>query len=143
MMNILPFYVWTTALLWIIISLIIAFLGDQRQIGFVRAFIASILLTPLLGMFITLSTERKDVARWRRRLTRRSIDSKKFIHTNEDFSHVRLHDELEKTAETLIQRTDQLQRHIEELHHLIRNLQKSCSDDKAAKENTADSDIPS
>lgn len=124
MTNILPMYVWTTALLWIIVSLIIAFLGDQRQIGFVRAFIASFFLSPLLGMFITLSTERKDVARWRRRLTRRSIVSSKFIHNNKDIPHATLHDEMIINTEKLLQRTYELQQCVEELQCQIQELQE-------------------
>ncbi|MFC2106870.1 tetratricopeptide repeat protein [Bacteroidota bacterium] len=48
---------------WIVLSLIIGFLGSKKNIGFAGAFILSLLLSPLIGLIIVLASGDKESAR--------------------------------------------------------------------------------
>lgn len=49
---------------WLLVCLIIGFIGINRRIGFFGAFILSIILSPLIGLIITLvSKNKKDIKR--------------------------------------------------------------------------------
>jgi hypothetical protein len=39
--------------LWILISLIVGMIGQSRKIGFAGSFLASLILSPVLGLLIT------------------------------------------------------------------------------------------
>lgn len=55
---------------WIFFSFIVGFLGIGRKVGFFGAFFLSLLLSPLIGLIITLTSKRKsDVKRERQMLT--------------------------------------------------------------------------
>lgn len=43
---------------WIILSLVCAFIGNERKIGVFNAFLCSILLSPIIGFIITFSSQR-------------------------------------------------------------------------------------
>ena len=47
-------------LTWIIFSLVVGFIGTTRKIGFAGAFFASIFLSPLIGLIITLVSKNKE-----------------------------------------------------------------------------------
>lgn len=50
--------------LWIIFSVIVGFIGSPRKVGFGGALLWSLLLSPLVGLLITLSSKRlEDVER--------------------------------------------------------------------------------
>jgi len=46
------------AILWIVLSLLFASLGRSRKIGFGRAFLICILLSPLIGLLVVLISEK-------------------------------------------------------------------------------------
>ena len=45
-------------ILWIVLSILFASLGHNRKIGFGRAFLICILLSPLIGLIIVLISEK-------------------------------------------------------------------------------------
>jgi hypothetical protein len=47
-------------LAWIIFSVIIGMIGSNRNIGFAGAFFCSLLLSPLIGLIITLVSKDKE-----------------------------------------------------------------------------------
>lgn len=47
-------------LLWIVFALLIGFLGNGRKIGFAGAFFFSLLLSPVIGLIITLCSKDKE-----------------------------------------------------------------------------------
>lgn len=49
---------------WIVVSLIIGAIGSSRKIGFGGAFFLSLLLSPLLGLIITLVSKTKDAIKY-------------------------------------------------------------------------------
>jgi hypothetical protein len=49
---------------WIVVSLIIGAIGSSRKIGFEGAFFLSLLLSPLLGLIITLVSKSKDAIKY-------------------------------------------------------------------------------
>jgi Short C-terminal domain len=46
-------------LLWIIFSVVIGYVGSKRKIGFFSAFLVSLLLSPIIGLLVTLVS--KDI----------------------------------------------------------------------------------
>ena len=46
--------------MWIIFSVIVGFIGKSRKIGFAAAFFLSLLLSPLIGIIITLVSKNKE-----------------------------------------------------------------------------------
>jgi uncharacterized membrane protein YraQ (UPF0718 family) len=53
-----------TVIIWIVLSVILGVVGSDRKIGFAGAFFASLLLSPLIGFIITISSKTKH-AEWR------------------------------------------------------------------------------
>ncbi len=49
----------TTIFFWIVFSILIGLVGKQRKIGFGGAFFLSLLLSPLIGLIITLISKEK------------------------------------------------------------------------------------
>lgn len=47
--------------LWLILSLLVGFIGASRRIGFFGAFLLSLILSPLIGGIITLASTSKAV----------------------------------------------------------------------------------
>lgn len=45
-------------ILWIILSLVCAFVGNERKVGAFNAFLCAILLSPIIGFIITFSSRR-------------------------------------------------------------------------------------
>lgn len=45
-------------LVWILLSLGVASIGKKRRIGFVWAFVASLIINPIIGLIITLCTKK-------------------------------------------------------------------------------------
>ena len=45
---------------WIIFSFVIGFVGSGRKIGFWGAFFLSLLLSPIIGLIVTLVSKNKD-----------------------------------------------------------------------------------
>lgn len=45
-------------ILWIILSLVCAFVGNERKIGVFNAFLCAILLSPIIGLIIAFSSQR-------------------------------------------------------------------------------------
>lgn len=43
--------------LWLILSVLVGILGGKRKIGFALALICSLLLSPLIGLIITLISD--------------------------------------------------------------------------------------
>lgn len=55
-------------LFWIIFSLVIGFLGSGRKIGFGGAFFLSLLLSPLIGLIVTLVSKDKDAEQYKKQV---------------------------------------------------------------------------
>jgi len=51
-------------IIWIFFSLLVAIFGASRKIGFIKSLVASVFLTPVIGMIITsFSQTKKDMAK--------------------------------------------------------------------------------
>lgn len=48
-----------TILSWLVLSFVVAYLGDARRIGFGRALLWSLLLSPIVGFAIVMASDRK------------------------------------------------------------------------------------
>lgn len=57
---------------WIFLSLIIAFLGVDRKIGYLGGFLACLFMSPLLGIIIIASSKRKSDEAWQKKLLKNS-----------------------------------------------------------------------
>jgi hypothetical protein len=44
--------------IWVVLAFTVAYIGDSRKIGFLWALIASILLSPLIGLILVLTSEK-------------------------------------------------------------------------------------
>ena len=53
---------------WIIFSFIIGFIGKERKVGFAGAFFLSLLLSPLIGLIITLVSKDKGVEQYQKQV---------------------------------------------------------------------------
>ncbi len=53
---------------WIIFSFVIGFIGSGRKIGFAGAFFLSLLLSPLIGLIITLVSKDKDAEQYQKQV---------------------------------------------------------------------------
>lgn len=49
-------------LLWIVFTFIVGFIGGNRKIGFLAAFLISLFLSPLIGLIVALTSSKKDWA---------------------------------------------------------------------------------
>lgn len=47
---------------WIVLSLMAAFIGQERKIGFSKTLLLSIILSPLIGIIVALASQRKSEA---------------------------------------------------------------------------------
>jgi len=47
-------------LLWIVFSIVIGIIGSNRKIGFAGAFFLSLLLSPVIGLIIALTSKDKN-----------------------------------------------------------------------------------
>jgi tetratricopeptide (TPR) repeat protein len=47
-------------IMWIVLSIVLGAIGSNRKIGFAGAFFASLLLSPLIGLIITLTSSKRD-----------------------------------------------------------------------------------
>lgn len=47
-------------ILWIVLSIVFGAIGSERKIGFAGAFFASLLLSPLIGLILTLTSAKRD-----------------------------------------------------------------------------------
>jgi hypothetical protein len=80
-------------ILWIVLSILFASLGRNRKIGFGRAFLTCILLTPLIGLIVVLVSEKHSESLMKLKialdsgnLTKEEYDKKirKIVPNNED-----------------------------------------------------------
>tara|TARA_B100000787_G_scaffold166678_1_gene152265 strand:+ start:547 stop:1323 length:777 start_codon:yes stop_codon:yes gene_type:complete len=55
---------------WLVLSFVIGFLGSSRKIGFGGAFFASLLLSPIIGLIITLVSKSNDDEEYKERTLR-------------------------------------------------------------------------
>jgi len=53
---------------WIIFSVIVGAIGSNRQIGFFGAFFLSLILSPVIGLIITLVSKDKDDEEYKQKL---------------------------------------------------------------------------
>lgn len=51
---------WAILFFWILYALIIGFIGKPRKIGFGYAFLLAILLSPVIGLIITLLSKKRE-----------------------------------------------------------------------------------
>lgn len=65
---------------WLIFSIVVGAIGSNRKIGFFMAFIASIFLSPLIGLIITLVSKDKSEEKYKQEL----IDTLKQTQINND-----------------------------------------------------------
>lgn len=65
-------------LVWVVLSIIVAFVGMEKRIGFVLAFLSSMVFSPIIGIIVTmLSRDNEDVKRDEEVLTElRKLNSK-------------------------------------------------------------------
>jgi uncharacterized membrane protein (DUF106 family) len=54
--------------LWIIFSLIVGAVGSNRRIGFWGAFLLSLILSPIIGLIITLISKDKEDDEYKKRM---------------------------------------------------------------------------
>jgi hypothetical protein len=66
----------TGIIVWIIISIIIGNLGSERKIGFGKAFFASLLITPLIGILFVMESERNSDYELKKTIYHYIIDKK-------------------------------------------------------------------
>lgn len=53
---------------WIIFSFVVATIGSSRQVGFGLALLASLFLSPLIGLIIVLVSQSKDEEQYKKEL---------------------------------------------------------------------------
>jgi hypothetical protein len=53
---------------WIIFSIVVGAIGSNRKIGFFGAFLLSLLLSPVIGLIITLVSKDKDEEEYKKNL---------------------------------------------------------------------------
>jgi len=65
---------------WIVLSSVIAVIGDTRKIGSFKAFFLSIFLSPIIGLIVTLSSKRNDTIAFENALLdKQNISDKNYI----------------------------------------------------------------
>ena len=64
---------------WIIFSLVVGFIGSNRKIGFWGAFLCALLLSPLLGLIITLVSKSKDAEAYEKRVLKNQIEQRETL----------------------------------------------------------------
>lgn len=81
---------------WLIGTIVVAVMGNGRKIGVIGALFASLLLSPLIGLIITLSSKRlEDVERE----TSAAVEAKKQTAALEAMRAGSLADQLQRLAE--------------------------------------------
>ena len=65
---------------WIILSLIIGFIGSNRKVGFFGALLWSLLLSPIIGLIITLTSESINSIRMREKSIRLQEEQKEILN---------------------------------------------------------------
>jgi len=79
--------------LWLIGTILVAIMGNGRKIGVIGALFASLLLSPIIGLIITLSSKRlDDVARE----TESAANARKQTEALEAIKHGGVADQLQK-----------------------------------------------
>jgi phosphate/sulfate permease len=63
---------------WLLFSIIVGAIGSGRNIGFLGAFFLSLILSPIIGLLITLFSKSKEDAKYQQDM----LDSQKRIEAN-------------------------------------------------------------
>lgn len=63
-------------LFWLIFSFVVGFIGSSRKIGFAGAFFASLLLSPLIGLIITLVSKNKEEEEYKKKILKVQSEQK-------------------------------------------------------------------
>lgn len=79
---------------WIIFSIIVGIVGSGRKIGFFGALLVSLLLSPLLGLIITLTSKNKEQEAYQQKIL--NTQKKQGMSSSKNFS---VSDELIKLKE--------------------------------------------
>lgn len=64
---------------WIVLSLIIGAVGSSRKIGFLGAFFLSLLLSPLLGVIITIASKSNEAIKYEQELLKTQKEQKESL----------------------------------------------------------------
>lgn len=64
-------------ILWLILSVIVGSIGSSRRIGFFGGLIASLILSPIIGFFIVIASQRKSDIEFQKKLLQNSMTPKK------------------------------------------------------------------
>ena len=82
---------------WFIFSLIVGAIGSGRKIGFGGAFFLSLLLSPLIGLIITLVSKNKEDEKYKKEiLETQKLQQNALSKLSETGSKISIVDELEK-----------------------------------------------
>ena len=68
--------------LWLLLTFIVGIIGSSRRIGFFGSFILSLILSPLIGIIIVLTSQRKSDLHFQKKLLENS-KLKKIDHMEE------------------------------------------------------------
>ena len=66
-------------LLWIFLSVIVGILGNRRSIGFIGAFLISLIISPIIGFIITLMFENKEEKEYKHDVLKTQKEQKKAL----------------------------------------------------------------
>lgn len=87
---------------WIIFSIIVGAIGSSRNIGFAGAFFLSLLLSPLIGLIITLFSKDKEDEKYKQELLNTQKQQQETLTKIQvDAKSTSISDELNKLKEML------------------------------------------
>lgn len=84
---------------WIVFSFVVGIVGKDRKIGFWGAFLVSILLSPLIGLIITLVSKNKEDEAYKKKVLiaqKRNLEELKKLSETGKTATLSVADELEK-----------------------------------------------
>jgi len=84
---------------WIIFSFVVGFIGSGRNIGFWGAFFLSLILSPLIGLIITLVSKNKEDEEYKKQVLKVQQNQQKTLERlsgNKEMKPISIADELEK-----------------------------------------------
>lgn len=75
---------------WLIVSFIVGLLGADRNCGFFKAFMCSLILSPLIGLIFTLNSTKKSTLEFQQKMIDAQTLTAKKIESREDNSNRQL-----------------------------------------------------
>jgi len=65
---------------WLLFSIVVGAIGSGRKIGFWGAFLLSLLLSPIIGIIITLVSKNKEDEEYKKKLLRAPQNQQETLH---------------------------------------------------------------